>query len=224
MKVAELFRSIQGETTRAGEVAAFVRLAGCNLRCAWCDTPHARTGGRAMSVEAVMAEVARLGPARLACVTGGEPLLQPSASALVSALLASGRDVQVMTNGSVPLDRVPAGASRVVDVKSPWAHDPGAPEAPGPLADPPHLLPSNLDLLGPADEARFVVRSRAEFDWAARWAVSAGLFDRVGAVLVAPAWGALEPATLAAWILDAGLPLRLNLQVHKLVWGEGTRM
>ena len=224
MKVAEVFRSLQGETTRAGEPAVFVRLAGCNLACAWCDTAHAQSGGHPMSIDDVLARVRALPPTALACVTGGEPMIQGEAPDLLAALLGSGHDVQLMTNGSVALDRVPPGVSRVVDVKSPWAHRGDLPPAGGPIIEPPHLLRSNIDLLGPADEVKVVVRTRPEFDWAAGWLESSGLFGRVRAVLVAPSWGQLEPSILADWVLASGLPIRLNLQVHKVLWGGETKM
>ena len=224
MKVSEVFRSLQGETTRAGEPAVFVRLAGCNLDCTWCDTAHAQSGGRPMSIARILAAVEALPPTPLVCVTGGEPMIQRDTPALLAALLGAGRDVQLMTNGSVALDLVPAGVSRVVDVKSPWAHRGDLPPPGGPVIAPPHLLPSNLALLGPPDEVKVVVRTRPEFDWAAGWLESAGLFGRVRAVLVAPAWGHLEPALLADWILESGLPIRLNLQVHKMLWGGDTRL
>lgn len=222
MRVVEVFRSIQGETTRAGEPCAFVRLAGCPIRCAWCDTRYAWDGGREASVEDVVERVLALGQ-RVACVTGGEPLASPDAPVLLRALLAAGHDVVLMTSGAMPLGEVPPGVSIVADVKSPWVHEPMAPNDPRPGASPPHFLASNVKRLGRADEVKFVVRSRVEFDWACAWASSVGLFDRVRAVLVGPAFGLIDAADVAEWVLDSRLPLRLNIQVHKLLWGEGTR-
>lgn len=223
MRVIEAFRSIQGEGTRTGEPCAFVRLAGCNLRCAWCDTPHALEDGTETDVEALVARVAAM-RTRLVCVTGGEPLLQPDTPALVARLLDAGHDVQVMTNGSLPLSGLDPRAARVVDVKSPWSGDEAVPAGhPLPPLPPAGLDPANLDALGPRDEVKFVARDRAEFDWFVAWTDRVGLYGRAGTVLVGPAWGIVAPGTLADWILDSGRPIRLNLQVHKLVWGAQTR-
>ncbi len=256
MKVVEVFRSIQGEGTQAGRPCVFVRLAGCNLRCTWCDTPYAQDeAGEEVPLADVVTRVLEAGPG-MCCVTGGEPLLQPDAPDLVRALLAAGRDVQVMTNGSLPLHAVPREAVLAVDVKTPWAHAgtvrafTGAPSrtvhapggirpdtpafrtgatGPGAAASapanlpPPHFDPSNLSRLTRRDEVKFVVRDRGEFDWACQWAASVGLFDRVGAVFAGPAWGSIDAGTVADWILDSRLPLRLNVQWHKFLWGAATR-
>jgi 7-carboxy-7-deazaguanine synthase len=225
MRIVEIFRSIQGEGTQAGRPCTFVRLAGCNLRCAWCDTPCGQdvAGGDERALPDVVA-AALAGGTPLLCVTGGEPLLQPGCPELVGALLAAGRDVQVFTNGSLPLDVLPAAASRVVDVKSPWAHRQDLPDGVlPPDTPPPHFRTANLAALGPRDEVKFVVRDRREFDWAAAWAGSSGLLDRAGTVWIGAAWGLLDPARVADWILASRLPLRLGLQWHKILWGAGTR-
>ena len=256
MKVVEVFRSIQGEGTQAGRPCVFVRLAGCNLRCAWCDTPYAQDGaGEEVPRADVVARALAAGPG-MCCVTGGEPLLQPDAPDLVRALLEAGRDVQVMTNGSLPLHAVPREAVLAVDVKTPWAAHGAVRDfaadsprigrgpdeirsdtpasgagatgqsaaAPAPAdPPPPHFDPSNLSRLSRRDEVKFVVRSRPEFDWACRWAASVALFDRVGTVFAGPAWGAIDAGTVADWILESRLPLRLNVQWHKVLWGADTR-
>lgn len=223
MQVIEAFRSIQGEGTRTGEPCAFVRLAGCNRRCAWCDTPHALEDGTETGVDALVARVAAM-RTRLVCVTGGEPLLQPDTPALVARLLDAGHDVQVMTNGSLPLSSLDPRAARVVDVKSPWSGDEAVPAGhPLPPLPPAGFDLANLDALGPRDEVKFVARDRAEFDWFVAWADRVGLYGRAGTVLVGPAWGMVAPGTLADWILDSGRPIRLNVQVHKLIWGADTR-
>ncbi|MBM4394978.1 MAG: radical SAM protein [Deltaproteobacteria bacterium] len=226
MRVAEVFRSIQGESTRAGEPCTFVRLAGCPLRCAWCDTRHAWEGGREVSAEEAVREVAATGAVPgvgHVCVTGGEPMADPDAPCLLAALAAAGHDVVLMTSGTFPLDAVPGGVRIVMDVKTPWVREAAPPADPRPGAPPPHLDPSALARMGPGDEVKLVVRSRVEFDWACAWAASAGLFGRVGAVLVGAAWGVAEPRDVADWILASGLPIRLNVQWHKVMWGEGTR-
>jgi len=239
MNVSEIFLSIQGETSRAGELCAFVRLAGCNLSCAWCDTRHARKGGTPMEADQVVAALDLFGT-RLVCVTGGEPLLQDETGDLARRLLAEGHEVMLMTNGSLPLDPIPGPVLKVVDVKTPWSHRRrGGKEGQSPISPacrlhaprqvremgdcpsfPPHLLASNLDLLGRRDEVKFVVRVRQEFDWAAAWASSVGLFDRVEVVSVGPAWGELDPAAVVEWMKETRSPFRLNLQIHKYVWGK----
>ncbi len=221
MTVAEVFPSLQGEGRRAGEPTAFVRLAGCNLRCSWCDTTHAWSGGTPMTVAEVVEAALGLGLPR-ACVTGGEPLLDPETPALLAALLDAGLHVTLMTNGSLPLDPVPAAVHKVVDIKSPWAHSPGVP--PAPLEPPPpHFHRGNLALLTPDDDVKFVVRDRTEFDWALRFADREALYERAGAVFVGPAFGLLDPALLAEWVLASRRPLRLHLQLHKVLWGPDTR-
>ncbi|NOZ01519.1 MAG: radical SAM protein [Deltaproteobacteria bacterium] len=221
MNVFEIFASIQGESTRAGEATVFVRLAGCNLDCAWCDTPLARTGaGTSMGMERIIKEALAPGLPQV-CVTGGEPLLQKETPELLNRLVASGRTTVLMTNGSLPFGRVPEGVVKVVDIKTPWVHD-NPPETSDALMRPPHFPESNLGLLGPMDEVKFVVRSRAEFEWICEWSRSMGLFDRVAAVLVGPVWGELDPGVLVDWMIEARLPLRLNLQWHKIIWGEDT--
>ncbi len=221
MRVAEVFASLQGEGRRAGEPTAFVRLAGCNLRCAWCDTSDAWEGGTAMTVADVVEAVRRL-CLPWTCVTGGEPMLDPETPTLIRALQGAGLGVTLMTNGSLPLDRLPDAVHKVVDIKSPWSHLADAPES---LADlpPAHLAPRNLALLTRDDDVKFVVRSRAEFDWALGFADREGLFGRVGAVFVGPAWGLLDPAVLAEWVLASRRPLRLHMQLHKVLWGAETR-
>ncbi|MBL6975548.1 MAG: radical SAM protein [Deltaproteobacteria bacterium] len=220
MLVSEIFESIQGESTRCGEPTVFVRLAGCNLDCHWCDTRHARDGGMDMTAEDVLERALAPGIGQV-CVTGGEPLFQADTPDLLEALLTADRTTVLMTNGSLPMDRVPEAVFKVVDVKTPWSHG----TAPGDVDEhrpPPHFLDHNLSYLGRGDEVKFVVRNRAEFQWATDWARHAGLFQKVHAVLVGPAWGELDPATLVEWMRESGLPLRLNLQWHKFIWGSDT--
>jgi 7-carboxy-7-deazaguanine synthase len=230
MRIVETFRSIQGEGTWAGCPCIFVRLGGCNLRCAWCDTPYAQgDDGTEQTVAQVVESALALGSGPV-CVTGGEPLVQASTPDLVRALIAAGRNVQVMTNGTIPLTSLPREATLVVDVKTPWSGESSEMQGAGGRAPDRFDLPQprdfhrdNLAWLSRRDEVKFVVRDRREFEWAALWAEKHGLFDRVGAVLVGAAWGELETGVLADWILESRLPLRLNLQWHKLLWGGGTR-
>lgn len=220
MLVSEIFESIQGESTRCGEPAVFVRLAGCNLDCHWCDTPHAHEGGTETALDEVLRQALAPGIGQV-CVTGGEPLLQSDTPALLEGLLVAHRTPVLMTNGSLSLDGVPEGTVKVVDVKTPWSHG-YAPGDPGHRMPPLHFLDGNLENLDGGDEVKFVIRNRAEFQWAADWARDKGLFQQVGAVLVGPAWGELDPAILVEWIMESRLPLRLNLQWHKVIWGPDT--
>lgn len=206
LRISEIFRSIQGETTRAGRPCAFVRVAGCNLSCAWCDTPYARDGsGSAMDLDDVCARVAEFGM-RLVCITGGEPLLQADAVATCAErLLRAGHTVLVETNGTRDLSLLPQGAVRVMDVKCPGSGECGA------------TLPGNLSLLRERDEVKFVLTGRRDFDWAAAFVQRHGLGDGP-AVLFAPVRGRLAATRLAGWILESGLDVRLQLQLHKLLW------
>lgn len=223
MRVIEAFRSIQGEGTRAGVPCAFVRLAGCNLKCAWCDTPHALSDGVQTDV-ADLAERIRAMRTRQVCITGGEPLLHGDLPDLLARLLDSNHEVQIMTNGSLPLAGLDPRASRVIDIKSPWSGDAVTPSShPLPPLPPVGFDPANLDALTARDEVKVVARDRAEFDWFLGWADRVRLFERAATVLVGPAWGLLAPGTLADWILDSGRPIRLNLQIHKMIWGPDTR-
>ena len=206
MQVFEIFRSIQGETTRAGVPMGFVRLAGCDLACAYCDTPAARDpdAGRRMAVEEVLAAVAAP-PLLWVAVTGGEPLLQAAeVNALIAALLDRGRQVLVETGGAHPIDSLDPRAVRIVDVKTPGSRMAG------------RMLWRNLDLVRPGDEVKFVLTGRDDYEWAKTIVARHGLAGRT-TVLFGPAAPLLDAASLARWILDDGLPVRLNLQLHKLL-------
>lgn len=205
LRVAEIFTSIQGESSWAGYPCFFVRLTGCNLHCAYCDTPQSRQAGQLMEV-AEVAAVFRKSPVSLAEITGGEPLLQEDFTALAGALLEAGADpLLVETNGSLPLDRIPAGARAIVDVKCP---DSGSGQS---------FLESNWARLRIQDELKFVVSSRADYEWARERVRERDLAERVSAVLFSPAHGTLPPAILAAWILEDALSVRLQLQLHRLL-------
>lgn len=204
LQVTEIFRSIQGESTRAGLPCTFVRLSGCNLRCRWCDTRHAYEAGPAMSVAQVVARVRELG-LDLVEVTGGEPLLQPEAPELLEALAAVARTVLLETNGSQPLP-VRRHWHAILDVKCPGS---GMHE---------RMYWLNLERLQALDELKFVIGDRADFDYAVFHIRKHDLARRGVPLLVAPVAGALPLAELAAWILASGLPLRLQVQLHKLIW------
>ncbi len=208
MRVTEIFFSIQGEGTRAGRPCVFVRFTGCDLRCNYCDTAYAFTGGREMSREEILAEVARH-PCRLVLLTGGEPMLQRELPDLARDLLARGYEVTVETHGQAPLDALPQEVVRIADVKTPGSGEPA----------------TGLDWLArlaPHDEVKFVVSSEEDFRWSLDVIRRHGLEERL-TVLVGPVLGRVEPRDLARWILESGLQARLNLQIHKVVWGAEAR-
>jgi 7-carboxy-7-deazaguanine synthase len=209
VRVTEIFRSLQGESTYAGLPCVFVRLTGCALRCVWCDTAYAFSGGVEREIADVVAEVTGHG-VPLVEITGGEPLEQEGFYELSEELLARGHTVLVETGGHVPLDRVDPRVVKIVDVKCPGS---GMAHA--------NAL-ENLALLGPKDEVKFVVADRADFDFAVGVVRSHALAGK-HALLVSPVFsGAASPlaAQTAEWIRDSGLPLRLNLQLHKVLWGD----
>ncbi|MCK4376285.1 MAG: radical SAM protein [Candidatus Brocadiae bacterium] len=211
LAISEIFKSIEGETSYAGLPCSFVRTMGCNLRCSYCDTGYAQSGeGIRISLEEICKEVASHGT-RLVCITGGEPLMQAEGVvALAARLLASGHTVLLETNGTFDLAPVPEGVVRIMDVKCPGSGESGK------------TLPGNLERLTPRDEVKFVISDRADFDWAVAFVEQHGLAGGPQ-VLFAPAYGRLAARELAGWILEAGLQVRLQLQLHKLLWPERTR-
>jgi 7-carboxy-7-deazaguanine synthase len=225
MFVTEIFRSIQGEGTRAGLPCVFVRLTGCNLRCIWCDTAYAFHGGNKMSVEDVLARVNELGGRRqgkpvvpLVELTGGEPLLQKEIYPLAEGLLAAGYTVMVETSGERYIGELPREVIRIVDVKCPDSGE----------ADTFDIR--NLEELTREDEVKFVLMTRRDYEFARDFIREHGLAERVKQVLFSPVfddpegkWTGLEPRRLVEWILEDGLPVRLGLQLHKFVWEPATR-
>lgn len=210
LTVYEIYPSIQGESTHAGLRCAFVRLAACDLRCVWCDTPYAFTGGRKMPLEDVVAAVEALN-CPMVELTGGEPLLQSEAPQLMSVLLARGYTVLLETGGHLPLDDVPEEVRAIVDVKCPASGE----------ATKMHW--ANLEQLSPHDEVKFVIADRKDFDYAVEVTSRYGLSGKVAAVLFSPAHGVLAPQTLAKWMIDEHSPGRLQLQIHKYIWDPETR-
>ena len=210
LTVNEIFHSIQGESTHAGRPCVFVRLTACDLRCSWCDTPYAFHEGRSMSLDEVVAEVGAHGT-RLVEITGGEPLLQKDVYPLMERLLSEQYAVMLETGGHLPIDRVPAGVVKVIDVKCPASGE----------AD--KNCWSNLDRLSPHDEVKFVIQDRADYKYARDVVSRYDLGARAAAVLFSPVHGVLEPKTLAEWILADRPPVRLQLQIHKYVWGADVR-
>lgn len=210
LNVHEVFASIQGEGTRVGEPCAFVRLAGCNLRCAWCDTPYALEGGAAMSVDAILAKVREI-DIELVELTGGEPLIQPGSIPLLQTLVDDDFTVMLETNGTLDLANVPDEVVKIMDVKCPSCG----------MSDKNML--KNLDYLGGHDEVKFVMADRADYEWARATLKGNRRFEHVRAVHFTPVAGRLELATLADWILADKLEVRLGFQLHKLIWGADTK-
>jgi len=206
IRVTEIFRSIQGESTRAGFPCAFIRLTGCSLRCVWCDSAYAFFGGQEMQVPEAVQRVLALGT-ELIEVTGGEPLEQEGVYPLMEQLLAAGKTVLLETGGHVPLDRVDSRVVKIVDVK-----------APGSVMEAANI-PENLEKLTPRDEVKFVLADRKDFDWSLEF-VRARDLDRRIVVTFSPVWDGLSAADLAEWIRDSGRNIRLGLQIHKLLWGD----
>jgi 7-carboxy-7-deazaguanine synthase len=210
LTVNEIFHSIQGESTHAGERCVFVRLTACDLRCSWCDTPYAFHEGRKMTVDEVLAEVDRHG-CDLVEITGGEPLLQHDVYGLMDRLLQGGRRVLLETGGHISMERVPTAVTRIVDVKCPGSGEAGKMDW------------SNLERLSARDEVKFVVKDRADYDYAREVIQQYDLAPRCGAVLLSPVHDVLPPRTLAEWVLKDRLPARIQLQVHKFIWDASTR-
>jgi 7-carboxy-7-deazaguanine synthase len=227
MFITEIFKSIQGEGTRAGLPCIFVRLTGCNLRCTWCDTAYAFHGGKKMSVEEVLQQVDGMsgraaGDGSLAIplveITGGEPLLQEEIYPLAEKLLASGYQVMVETSGERFIGKLPAEVIRIVDVKCPDSGEADTFEM------------TNLGELTEKDEVKFVISSRKDYEFAREFTREHGLAGRVREVLFSPVhddpqgkWAGMEPRTLVEWMLEDGLNVRLGLQLHKIVWDPAMR-
>jgi 7-carboxy-7-deazaguanine synthase len=220
MQITEIYKSLQGESTHAGLPCLFVRLTGCNLRCSWCDSEYAFYGGRKMTPEEVFAEVEQLSPnGGLVEITGGEPMLQErEVVPLMRQLLEGGYQVLLETSGERPLDRVPAGVIKIVDVKCPNSGEPDT------------FQMENLETLSDRDEIKFVLSDRADYEFARDFTQRHNLAKRVNAVLFSPAFrkeatGArdsshclLDPQELADWMVADSVPARLGLQLHKFIW------
>jgi len=201
LTVNEIFYSIQGESTYAGRPCVFVRLTACDLRCTWCDTPYAFHEGTKRSVDEVSAAVERYA-CPLVEITGGEPLLQEDVYELMNRLMASERTVLLETGGHRPIDRVPAAVVKIVDIKCPGSGESAKNDW------------SNLDRLAPHDEIKFVVKDRADYEFAREVIAKHDLASRAAAILLSPVHGVLDPRTLSEWILADHLPARLQLQLQ----------
>jgi 7-carboxy-7-deazaguanine synthase len=210
LTINEIFHSIQGESTHAGRPCVFVRLTACDLRCSWCDTPYAFHEGKKMDLQAVLDEVDRYG-CDVVEVTGGEPLLQQEVYPLMQTLLDRGKTVLIETGGHRSVADVPRGVVKVMDVKCP-----GSGEAA-------RMDWDNFDRLAPTDEVKFVIKDRADYEYARDVASRYGLAGRVAAIHFSPVHGVLDPKALSEWVLADRLPVRVQLQVHKYIWSPETR-
>lgn len=208
--VTEIFKSIQGESTWTGTSCAFVRLTGCVVGCTYCDTTYAYEGGQTMTVDEIVARCAALG-CRLVEITGGEPLLQAHCPALAARLLEQGFTVLCETSGTRPIAALPAGVIKIMDLKCPGS---GA-------CDKNDW--SNIDALSSQDEVKFVIGDRQDYEWSRETVRRYTLAKRCKAVLFSPVFRRLEPQRLAEWILEDGLEVRLQLQVHKYIWSPDQR-
>ncbi|MDT8449033.1 MAG: 7-carboxy-7-deazaguanine synthase QueE [Wenzhouxiangellaceae bacterium] len=205
LKITEIFRSLQGESDSAGWPTVFVRLTGCPLRCVWCDTAYAFQGGEWMETDEIVERVRALATRRV-CVTGGEPLAQKRCLELLARLCDAGFDVSLETSGALPVGDVDPRVVKVLDFKAPGSGEAG------------RNLWANVEHLQPHDQIKFVLADRTDFDWAAarirkydlgRWQV-----------LLSPVWETLSPGNLADWLLESGLEARLQIQLHKVLWGD----
>lgn len=219
MYLIEIYKSIQGESSFAGLPCIFVRLAGCNLRCSWCDSEYTFTGGYKMSEDEVVGEVEKLAPVRLVEFTGGEPMLQErELIPLMNRLLQSGYELMIETSGERPLENVPPEVHKIVDVKCPASGEGGS------------FMLSNLDCLTRRDEVKFVIANRSDYEFALDFIRLHRAEERAGQILLSPAFSKtpsperttenalLDPRDLVTWMLADGLPARLSLQIHKYVW------
>ena len=210
LTINEIFHSIQGESTRAGKPCVFVRLTGCDLRCSWCDTPYAFHEGRKRTLDEVVDEVEQYG-CELVEITGGEPLLQDDVYPLMQRLLDNGRTVLLETGGHRSIAAVPGGVIKIVDVKCPASGESDRNDW------------TNLDVLSPHDEVKFVIADRRDYDYAVDVVRRHGLPDRCAAILFSPVHDVLHPRTLSEWMLADGVPARLQVQLHKYIWPASTR-
>jgi 7-carboxy-7-deazaguanine synthase len=220
MHLIELYKSVQGESSFAGMPCIFVRLAGCNLRCAWCDSEYTFTGGKPFTEDEIVAQIEALAPCKLVEFTGGEPMLQArELLPLMQRLLLTGYTVMIETSGERPLGDVPKEVHKIVDVKCPGA---------GSAAN--SFRMENLDTLTRNDEVKFVLSHREDYDFARAFIAEHALHQRVGHVLLSPAFSktpsplrtidnaTLDPRTLVEWMMADGIPARLSLQIHKFIW------
>ncbi len=207
LRITEIFYSLQGETRTAGLPTVFVRLTGCPLRCQYCDTAYAFSGGELQSLDSILAQVAGYKP-RYVCVTGGEPLAQPNAIALLKQLCDAGYEVSLETSGALDISAVDTRVSRVVDLKTPGSAEVG------------RNVYENIQHLTANDQVKFVICSRDDYDWAVSKLIEYRLEQRAGEVLMSPSHHELDARSLAEWIIADNLPVRLQMQLHKILWDD----
>ena len=206
LRITEIFLSLQGEADAVGWPTVFVRLTGCPLRCSYCDTEYAFTGGGTLSLSQIIEKVANLGVAHV-CVTGGEPLSQKAVQPLMSSLCELQYNVSLETSGALPIDDVDERVSIVMDLKTPSSNEVEK------------NLYANLEHLKSGDQIKLVIADRADYDWSKKIIEERALCNRA-TVLLSPAFGQLQPKALAQWIIDDRLNVRMQLQLHKILWGD----
>lgn len=207
LRITEIFYSLQGESSFTGLPTVFVRLTGCPLRCVYCDTAYAFEGGERRSISAIVKEVEQY-PTPYVTVTGGEPLAQPDALNLMTALLDHGKTVSLETSGAMSVEGVDSRVIKILDLKTPSSGEMH------------RNLESNIEFLDTKDEVKFVIGDRADFDWAVSKMIQFNMAKRVSNCLFSPVHGQLLPQQLADWILQDNVPVRLQIQLHKLLWGD----
>ena len=208
LKIYEIYTSIQGESSYQGLPCVFIRLSGCNLRCAWCDTAYAFFGGEEKSIKEIMAEVKESGPL-LVEITGGEPLIQSECYALMKELCDQKYEVLLETGGSIDTIKVDPRVRKIIDFKTPSSL----------MVDENNW--DNISRLNPGDELKFVIGDRADYDWALNIIEKNGLEEKT-IVNLSPVHGVMSPSELTKWILEDKIDVRVNLQIHKYIWGENT--
>ena len=206
LRIFEIFYSLQGESSRVGLPTVFVRLTGCPLRCGYCDTEYAFHGGNTQTLDEILAQVASY-QAQYVCVTGGEPLAQKGCNALLTKLCDAGYQVSLETSGAMDISQVDSRVAVIMDIKTPGSGEESK------------NLWTNIAHLKPKDEVKFVLVDSADYEWAKQVLVSHKLNEKC-AVLFSPVYKTLPPAGLAAWVLADRLPVRMQLQLHKILWGE----
>ncbi len=212
LMISEIFRSIQGETTRAGFPSLFIRMAGCNLDCAWCDTRYAQSGGKSMSIQEIVAKTETAGFFNHITVTGGEPLCQVETPELLYALRDQGYSIQVETNGSLPVSVIPSDVRKIVDVKTPSSGEEKS------------FIMTNLEYLVQGDELKFVLWDIGDYEYTVNFIEKFQQSIRNGVIMnLSPARGGLTPDLLAEMMLRDDINARLNLQIHPIIWPEGEK-
>lgn len=207
LRITEIFYSLQGETRTMGLPTVFIRLTGCPLRCTWCDTEYAFQGGEIRTLDEIMMQVDGYHP-RYVTVSGGEPLAQPNCLPLLSLLADRGYEISLETSGAMDISAVDARVVRVMDLKPPAS------------GESQRNVYRNIQYLNPKDQVKFVIADRADYEWSVSKLIEYNLAERVSDVLFSPVAEALMPDILAGWILQDNLPVRFQLQLHKLIWGD----